>query len=150
MIRKFGAGKKIWNLQVTERLRLFIWQISHGITNQWKHERGLGSPFCHHCSQEVETIIRILRDYPLASFLWTHMVKSDCRSVFFEGNLEQWIKLNLKSGAYLGNGSDSPWDSSWAFVCFFLWKWRNLQIHDPFCNTPYVLLRNTCKSKLKR
>lgn len=77
--------KKIWKLQVPERVRFFIWQASHGklITNQWRFKRGLGSPFCHHCSQEVETVVHVLRDCPLASFLWSHLVNPDYKMSLF-------------------------------------------------------------------
>lgn len=78
-----------WNLvrkmQVLERVRFFAWQVNHGRlkTNEWKFRRGLGDPYCNNCPSVVESVLHILRDCPLASFAWCHLVDAGHRSNFF-------------------------------------------------------------------
>lgn len=71
--------KIIWKLAVPEWIRCFSWQISHGrlMTNEWKFRRGLGDPYCTFCSTLVESALHILRDCPVASQVWHHLIQYD-------------------------------------------------------------------------
>lgn len=122
--------KHIWNLEVPERIRCFAWQISHGrlVTNDWKFRRGLGDPYCHYCSSAVGSVLHVLRDCPLASQVWSHLVKYDQRSSFFLCDLSQWVSFNLSVN--IGRFSDLVWASVWITTCYKLWFWRNKQWMD--------------------
>lgn len=129
--------KVIWKLQVTERVRFFVWKIKHGrlTTNEWKFIRGLGDPYCQHCNCSVESIHHILRDCPLASVVWFHLVEESFMSRFFSEDLEHWISFKL--GGDIGHGSDCDWGFIWASMCHLLWIWRNKNVHEPNFSRPF-------------
>lgn len=45
----------------------------------------------------------------------------------------------------MGQSLDCPWASTWATMCFMLWKWRNISIHDSnFVRPvkPWIIVQN--------
>lgn len=126
----------VWKLQAPERVRVFLWQVLHDrlLTNAGKSRWGLGSANCAFCTGMEETTLHVLRDCPLASEMWHHLVKVGDRSRFFQVSLEEWLSLNLYHG--LGQG-DLEWVVVWATGCAMLWKWRNKRVHDPNFATPF-------------
>lgn len=137
-LEKADVWNKVWKLHVTERVRAFIWQITHGklLTNAQKHQWGLGAPFCPHCPNELETILHALRDCSLAMTVWNQLVRPSDRGAFYLEDLEDWISSNLTKN--LGSGSMLEWASLWGFTCHQLWQWRNKSVHVPsFRRSPW-------------
>ncbi|MCI11142.1 ribonuclease H protein [Trifolium medium] len=77
---------------------------------------------------EVETIIHALRDCPIASSFWIHVVLQRMHNIFFSTNLLQWIELNISCKEEISEGVD--WNGYWAMACHFLWSWKNKEDHD--------------------
>lgn len=122
--------RKIWKLEAPERVKCFICQVVLGrlITNSRKYKWGLGSEFCSHCGNIVEIVLHVLRDCPLASLVWQHLVNMDDRSQFFHGDLQHWVTFNLTVLSVTSIGG--LWACTCAHTCHILWKWKNRQEHD--------------------
>lgn len=79
----------------------------------------------------------MLRNCPLASFLWIHLLKVGARSNFFGSDLDDWIDLNLSSS--FGQDEKGFQLELWATACYSLWFWRNKQKHDENFVRPFKL-----------
>jgi hypothetical protein len=66
---------------VHERVSLFILIILHerSMTNFQGSQMTIGSPWCVHCETEVETILHVLSDCPIAMALWINLVPLEAR-----------------------------------------------------------------------
>lgn len=128
--------KRIWKLQVPERVRCFLWKISHGklLTAKACSRWGNGEPWCCNCTGQEETILHVLRDCEVAVFVWQHLLHRDDRSWFFLGDVGGWAKDNLVAGKM--NGDTNIWPQIWATTCYFLWLWRNKAKFDPNFQKP--------------
>jgi hypothetical protein len=90
-------------LSVSERLtdttgkRVFFLQVAHErlLTNYRKSRCGLYGLGCHFCFDGDETTLHVLRDCPLAAFVWLHLVPSNFKTRFFMTDLKTWISFNL-------------------------------------------------------
>ncbi|GAU51253.1 hypothetical protein TSUD_412460, partial [Trifolium subterraneum] len=122
---------KIWRLETTERIRVFMWQVLHDrILTNWRTAKwNLTDPYCSYCEHMEETTLHVLRDCPLAVEVWQHLLEEEHRGRFFIGQLHQWIDLNLSTS--IGIRRDLDWDAVWVTTCFWLWKWRNKRVHEP-------------------
>lgn len=109
-----GMWKKVWKLEVIERVRFFAWQIIHGRLLTKKN------PYCQHCPGVEESITHVLRDCPIAAFLWRHLIEVENRSKFFGCDLVDWVNLNMNGE--MGKHHELPWISLWATACYCLWK----------------------------
>ncbi|GAU47505.1 hypothetical protein TSUD_367660 [Trifolium subterraneum] len=89
--------KKVWRMDVSERIKCFAWQLIHGklTTNKVCSRWGHGSPFCDHCSGVEETNIHVMRDCQHARLVWNHTVPVQGRLVFFVGDYNDWIVQNI-------------------------------------------------------
>ncbi|MCH80116.1 RNA-directed DNA polymerase (Reverse transcriptase) [Trifolium medium] len=107
--------KLIWSLEVPERVRCFAWQVAHGklTTNEY-------------CT----------------SFVWRHLIPVTLWSVFFGGDMAQWVQFNMVQARHDGRKS---WPKTWATACYMLWRWRNREVHDAEysrpTNTPEIIRR---------
>lgn len=99
----------IWKLNVPERGRSFAWKIMHGklptkvYCSKWSGE----SSNCYYCASVDETIIRVLRDYPLAVSVWRSLVPQTTRSNFLpilliSGQGTIYLKGRCQSGQAYG------------------------------------------------
>ncbi|KAK2459136.1 TMV resistance protein N [Trifolium repens] len=121
--------KRIWNLQVPERVKCFIWLLKHGrlLTNFRKSRMHLGPPFCSFCGDVIETELHVLRDCAQCMNVWLVVVNNSVRERFFNLSFQQWIVSNL-NGEFHGEGVED-WSSFWAQACHSLWYWRNKENH---------------------
>jgi ribonuclease HI len=121
--------RRIWKLGVIERIRVFVWQISHDrlLTKQKLARWQLGNAYCDNCHFD-ETIIHALRDCPIVVHVWNHLISNKHRGNFYLTNLQEWIDLNLQQ--QIGNYSERDWSETWATTCYLLWTWRNKRQHD--------------------
>lgn len=97
------------------------------LTNKRKARLGLGAPYCHHCGSVIEDEIHVLRDCPVALWVWRHLVKPVHRAAFLHGMIQQWVDLNLVHG--VGDADHREWASLWATTCYKLWGWHNKEVH---------------------
>jgi hypothetical protein len=67
-----GVLSKIWKIKAPECIHSFIWIICHDhlITNFRKSKVSLGTFWCNHCVNVIETTLDVLCDCPLAKFVW--------------------------------------------------------------------------------
>ncbi|PNY05394.1 ribonuclease H [Trifolium pratense] len=121
--------RRIWRLQVLERVRSFIWLVRHDrlITNYRKSKMHICAPWCKHCVKAIEDTMHVLRDFPLAKVVWCNLMNSAVGDIFYAANLEDWITLNLNQD--LGKEKEGTWSCVWAVGCHFLWFWRNKEAH---------------------
>lgn len=92
------------------------------------HKMHFGPPSCKFYENEIETTLHVLRDCPLAKVVWSNILNVQLRDRFFVEDLESWIGLNL-------DGS-MRWSSMWATACYFLWFWRNKEVHEASFTRP--------------
>jgi ribonuclease HI len=121
---------QIWKLDVIERVRVFIWQLTHDriLTNARLARWNNGNPNCHSCIQFEETTLHVMRDCPIAVNIWRHLLPYKDIGYFFVVGFNDWISLNLDNK--FGTAKDSSWSATWATTCHLLWQWRNKSIHD--------------------
>lgn len=74
-----------------------MWQITNNglLTNSRMAKWSLSDPYCNRCSFWEETVIHVLRDHPLASNVWQHLIKVNRRGGIFIGDLKNWIEFNM-------------------------------------------------------
>lgn len=63
----------------------------------------------------------ILRDCPLAAQVRYHLLPFQNRNNFYTTDLPDWVKLNLEQ---------KDWAGTWAQAAYYLWLWRNQQVHN--------------------
>jgi len=82
--------KKIWKLQVLERVRCIVWFMKHErlLTHSHKNMMGLGSAMCDFCGDLSETILHVMRDCLLVMPLWLTVVHNNARSKLFSCNFQ--------------------------------------------------------------
>ncbi|CAJ2662636.1 unnamed protein product [Trifolium pratense] len=134
--------KKTWQLNVTERVRCFVWLLTYDrlLTNSRKSRMGLGHAMCNYCGNVEETTIHVLRDCNLVNKFWLQVVPLEDRNTFFMENLQQWIYSNLSKGAK--GRIDSAWCDYWATACHCFWTWRNKEIHDAEFTRPIYAMQH--------
>jgi ribonuclease HI len=110
---------------------------------------------CDYCRNFEDTGLHVLRDCAIARELWMLVVPLNKRAEFFGGELSHWFQLNLQGD--LAWIADISWPEFWANVCYYLWIWRNKELHEenfirPVHSVQFVLQRcreykNANKSK---
>ncbi|CAN1850054.1 Putative ribonuclease H protein At1g65750 [Linum perenne] len=73
---------------------------------------------CHGCP---ETIVHVLRDYPVAKEAWCGLLNIRSSDEFFQAQSEDWWKSNLR---------DHKKSCSFGFMCWILWKCWNERIFE--------------------
>ncbi|XP_045810455.1 uncharacterized protein LOC123904892 [Trifolium pratense] len=121
--------RRVWRLQVPERVRSFIWLVKHDrlLTNYRKSKMNVCTPWCKHCVDIVEDTMHVLRDCPLAKVIWCNLMNGLAGATFYAANLHDWITMNLQQD--LGRVKAGIWSCVWAVGCHFLWLWRNREAH---------------------
>jgi ribonuclease HI len=127
---------QIWKIESMERIRVFIWQLSHDrlLTNSRLAKWQIGSAECYNCNQFEETAMHVVRDCNVAVHIWRHLLSHQERGQFFTVDFQEWINMNLnhKFGIRFGN----DWTAVWATTCYLLWQWRNKSLHNGEFITP--------------
>ncbi|CAL1353808.1 unnamed protein product [Linum trigynum] len=121
--------KRIWKLQVLERVRVFIWMAVQGklTTNSIRKHRHLTQDdSCIECRGIPETNVHCLRDCRKAKTVWTKIVDGQREFDFFNSNYDDWLKANLM------DDSHGTWPGQWAdflsLVMWYVWKCRNDEV----------------------
>lgn len=79
----------IWNLQVQERVKVFIWLLNHDriMTNYRNSLCGIGDAACQLYGDACETKTHVLRDCPIMKKTWDKLVPNSFHNDFYAGNL---------------------------------------------------------------
>ncbi|CAL1382969.1 unnamed protein product [Linum trigynum] len=121
--------KRIWKLQVPERVRVFVWMAAHGkiTTNSVRKHRHLAQDdSCPDCPGAPETVLHCLRDCHRVKVVWNRTVEQQNQAEFYNMSHEAWFKENLKddsTGSWTGN-----WNSFFSLMIWYIWKCRNENI----------------------
>ena len=83
--------------------------------------------WCPVCLLQAESQLHVLRDCPRAMTLWKSLVPSLYWNSFFDSNWRAWLRCNLLNHTLISDASD--WPEIFSLSCWFLWNWRNLQVH---------------------
>lgn len=89
---------RIWKMQIPERCKMFIWLAIHKrlLTNVSRCKRGLATePRCTICNRESETLLHVLRDCPITTELWKHLVPNNLWRRFMRMPFDPWIRWNI-------------------------------------------------------
>uniref|UniRef100_A0A2C9VV51 Reverse transcriptase zinc-binding domain-containing protein n=1 Tax=Manihot esculenta TaxID=3983 RepID=A0A2C9VV51_MANES len=119
--------KWIWKARGTQRVKMFMWEVTHGkiMCNVERNKRGFTNfDGCGLCSSAPETMFHVLRDCSLAMRLWNQLGAEQIENNFFHTNdVFRWLASNLQSIDAQINGVS--WDIVFAVGLWWLWKWRN-------------------------
>ncbi|KAL4394826.1 hypothetical protein AHAS_Ahas02G0190800 [Arachis hypogaea] len=125
--------KAIWEWKGPERIKTFMWQLSHNrLLTAKRRARIMGTlPFCHLCPQVEETALHVLRDCPSTARIWSNALQPNALSVFFTAQLETWIDFNLNYD--LGQNLGLEWKDFFMTTTWWVWRWRNQElVNRPF------------------
>lgn len=117
----------LWKIEVQQRIRTFLWILSHNklLTNYEKWRRNLREdPCCSLCGAMEETCLHAIRDCPEAKQVWLLFVETSLQQNFFLMSLEDWLLWNTSKAR------GREWQSKFALVCWWNWKWRNDVVHN--------------------
>ncbi|XP_061345129.1 uncharacterized protein LOC133290985 [Gastrolobium bilobum] len=120
----YGSGEAQW-------LSNFIWMIYHGrlLTREHTTKWG-GSPYCFACTNKVEDIIHILRDCKHLLSIWNAWFAGSIPNNFLSMPLDVWIRRNMNKDWRHQQILD--WRDIFITTTWFLWHWRNNEVHDPY------------------
>lgn len=121
--------KHIWALKVQQRIKVFVWQMTHNklLTNEARWKRGLDlTRECSNCVGCTETVLHSIRDCSDVVEVWSLLLPSHMLSKFFSLPLREWVQWNLEGKDMLRIHKD--WPMRMAICCSWLWKWRNERI----------------------
>ncbi|CAA7019711.1 unnamed protein product [Microthlaspi erraticum] len=116
--------KRVWRVKVPERVRVFLWLVSHQVimTNVERKRRHLcDSDVCSVCKGGFETILHVLRDCPSILGIWNRVVPARLRQEFFSKSLLEWLFENLQD---VPSSDGPPWATTFAMAIWWAWKWR--------------------------
>jgi hypothetical protein len=65
------------------------------MTQYRKSKMHLSSLYCLYCEIVIETKLHVLWDCPKCKGVWMCNVDQQSRELFFNSDLQQWIKLNI-------------------------------------------------------
>ncbi|KAF7834640.1 putative ribonuclease H protein At1g65750 family [Senna tora] len=127
--------KWIWKLEVSERIRVFLWQMMHiKLPTRLTCSRWSGiSSYCEWCVNQEEDVLHVMRDCQYAVRVWSSLVNPSALAVFFHTDLKGWINFNLSKD--IGRNVELNWVQNWAVTMWMLWNWRNNALFDEdFCH----------------
>lgn len=90
--------QQIWKLQITPKIKHFLWRCLSGAlatTTQLRTRSIPADPICQRCCQGEETINHILFMCPFAAAAWCYVSVPMGRQISFSDNLEENINLLL-------------------------------------------------------
>ena len=103
--------KNIWKLEVPQRMRAFTWLLAHDalLTNFQCKRHGLSlDASCPSCGDDEETLLQVLRDYPVASKTWKSLVDRTQHNNFFQKPFIPWLDENIMMSSRASNGASWP------------------------------------------
>ena len=121
-------GNWVWKTIALPKIKCFLWQGSHKSipAREVLDARGLVPISCPLCNAEVESIIHILRDCPLAKEFWNSFPIPIHSCTFYGTNLLDWLRINCTN--YQVAVSGISWSILFPFGVWCLWLRRNIVI----------------------
>ena len=99
------------------------------LTNAERYNRHLTQDsHCEFCIEVEEDILHVLRDCPVAYYVWVCLVPRDMVNIFFSLDFDDWLFFNLKSKTQFS--VDIAWSMIFGVSCWFLWQRRTREIFD--------------------
>ncbi|CAN1256136.1 Putative ribonuclease H protein At1g65750 [Linum perenne] len=114
--------KYIWNWPGPNKIRHFMWLVSHNrlMTNKERKRRHLAdSEVCSVCLNREESIDHILRGCPVAFEVWRGLCTGGQLNSFLSMNFDSWWKENLNK---------PNWNMVFGTACWILWRSRNERV----------------------
>lgn len=94
-----------------------------------------GRDTCLICRLEMGDLRHALRDCAHARAVWDKLIPYKRRQEFYEEEWRVWLQKNLR---WRGRVEEELfWQEYFAIGCWYIWKWRNGQVHDPEYRTPW-------------
>lgn len=130
-----------------------MWLVLHKriltkeVMRQWEGGEGI----CDRCKKGREDILHVLQDCPYAKIVWRRLVPYERRAQFFSKSWQRWIHDNCSHTG--SKGEEHQWLEIFAVCCWFLWKWRNLHLHNHDFKIPWpakVLIKKHVSESRKR
>lgn len=135
-----GEWKWIWRIPCIERIRSFLWLLTHNklLTNLSRFFRHLTTNAdCPHCTGIEESLSHVLRDCPIARETWARI---GMRSQgFFHQPFTTWIRSNSKITP--PSQESTPWFLIFLGTIWKLWNARNLWIFEGKGTSPFQIAR---------
>ncbi|XP_031116600.1 uncharacterized protein LOC116020256 [Ipomoea triloba] len=117
--------KKIWNLEVPNKLKTFLWIAMHDrvMGNAERKRRGLTlEGCCDLCPGHLESADHILRSCSRAKEIWLAYASREQRSKWRHLDFRRWI-INNVTEHVAGEGT-GEWSRRFAIIVWWLWRWR--------------------------
>ncbi|KAL9840438.1 putative ribonuclease H domain, reverse transcriptase zinc-binding domain-containing protein [Arabidopsis thaliana] len=108
--------KQIWKLVAPERVRVFIWLVSHMVimTNVERVRRHLSDiATCSVCNGADESILHVLRDCPAMTPIWQRLLPQRRQNEFF--SQFEWLFTNL-------DPAKGDWLTLFSMGIWWAWK----------------------------
>lgn len=76
----------MWKWKDLRRMQVHLWKVVHDKlpTNLSRSKLSSSSPDCLICSRNVETMLHVVRDFPMATRMWLGLVKFEKQTFFSE------------------------------------------------------------------
>lgn len=119
--------KMIWGWSGIKRIKFFLWLVAHGrlCTNDRRAIWSGCNPMCSLCSNQVESILHVLRYCDHAYNVWDRVLPIQRRRDFFSVDIRCWILSNRSQ-----NVVGKVWSVTFGVTCWLLWTWRNKRLFD--------------------
>ena len=129
--------RNIWRLKVPQRCKMQMWFFMHDRlpTNErlleWRiHPDGS----CASCHSQLESTVHVIRECGNAKEVWLNLGISFANKEFWESNLHDWLRKNVKMRR--GYGMDN-WNEVFCVSCWLIWRRRNEVTHNNECSSVY-------------
>lgn len=123
--------RKIWKLNVPNKIICFLWLVKHGkiLCNAERRRRGFtDNDRCPNCMIWSETVEHLLRSCDEASAVWRRLLPRYEINKLMNVPFQHWLNSNLNGKVKSGFGTD--WPDLFAIVLWWLWKWRNDKVFN--------------------
>lgn len=119
----------IWKAECQERIRTFLWQLTHNkiMTNveRWRTHTS-NTNLCPRCRTHEETIFHLLRDCSFATQVWSNLIPPNIP--FFNDHRPSWFKTQTLNSAHHSIGT-----ASWSHIFLNgIWQLAVAFQSDPF------------------
>ncbi|KAG7576566.1 Ribonuclease H domain [Arabidopsis thaliana x Arabidopsis arenosa] len=130
--------EKLWKLQITPKIRHFLWRGLSGAlatATQLRTRTIPADPICQKCCQEEETVNHILFTCPFANAVWRH-VYSLVGQIRFSYSLEDNLRRLLLRATHPSLNTSQRLAPFW--IMWRLWKSRNDFLFQKIIRSPQI------------
>lgn len=116
---------------VSPRIKTFLWKLVHGrlMTNEERVKLHMGSNLnCPCCSNDLESIMHLLRDCELIMKFWEPLVDTAVWHLFASKGFHYWLEWNLDCNDI--GLENILWSIFFGFAIDAIWRDRNLLVFE--------------------